>query len=38
MTANEDEVVPEDAVEPSAEGDSWLAEQIRLLALEDGFA
>jgi hypothetical protein len=38
MTANEDERATEDALDPSAESDSWLAEQIRLLSQEDGFA
>ena len=37
MNVDQDETIREDVIEPAAEGESWLAEQVRLVALEDGF-
>lgn len=36
MNVDQDETKFEDATEPAGEAESWLGEQVRLLALEEG--
>ena len=36
MNVDQDETMVDDMIEPAGESENWLAEQVRLLTLEEG--